>query len=123
MLWIRIEANADPDPAFYLNADPDPECQTNPHRKFLSSVRLKRESLCEQSGMDWADRYVRHLPGEHRHQQAAHAPRRPDDRPEGEARGQPALQADAGQRTVLPNKRKSNLIRSLPAVFFTAFRI
>jgi hypothetical protein len=62
------------------------------------------ESLCEQSGVDWADRHVRHLPGEHRHQQASHAPRRPDDRPEGEARGQPALQADAGQRSVLPVK-------------------
>ncbi len=61
----------------------------------------KLESLCEQSGVDWADRDVRHLPGEHRHQQAAHAPRRPDDRSEREARGQPALQADAGQRSLL----------------------
>jgi hypothetical protein len=29
LLWIRIEANGDPDPAFYLNADPDPGSQTN----------------------------------------------------------------------------------------------
>ena len=31
VMWIRIDFNAYPDPAFYLNADPDPnpECQTD----------------------------------------------------------------------------------------------
>jgi hypothetical protein len=31
VFWIRIriETNADPDPAFYLNSDPDPKNQTN----------------------------------------------------------------------------------------------
>ena len=50
-----------------------------------------------KSGMDRADWHVRHLPGEHRHQQTPHATRCTDDRAEGEARGRPALQADAGQ--------------------------
>ncbi len=90
-------------------------------RKYLCSVRVKLESLCEQSWMDWADRHVRHLPGEHRHQQAPHATRRPDDRPEGEARGRPALQADAGQRSVLPVNVNRIFYEFHVNVFYQAF--
>jgi hypothetical protein len=46
VLWTRIEANADPDPAFYLkkgDKDPDPGSQTNadPDLDRLSHKNLK----------------------------------------------------------------------------------
>jgi hypothetical protein len=44
-LWIRIDFNAYPDPAFFLNADPDPGSKTNADPAPYRGQTLKSQKL------------------------------------------------------------------------------
>jgi hypothetical protein len=45
LLWIRIDFNADPVPAFYLNAGPDPGSKTNADPDPDPGTILKSQSV------------------------------------------------------------------------------